>query len=135
MVLFPSRLRRQVNGEDYNFENVSCGTILYHEKLFVIYGLPRKGRPETPVVVGAALVIGGGTEVHGRGVKHVAIEVGQRAVIAPAVVPAQLRVAVQVAAKKPHALAADGRSIPAQCGYIAGFVRVARLRLDVVVGH
>ena len=42
-LLFPVKLRRQFKTDQYDFENISCGTIKYREKLYMIYGVERKG--------------------------------------------------------------------------------------------
>ena len=41
-LLFPAKLRRQFKTDDFDFENVTCGAVKYKDKLYVIYGVPRK---------------------------------------------------------------------------------------------
>ena len=42
-LLFPVRLRRQFKTDEFDFERISCGTVKYREKLYVVYAVPRKG--------------------------------------------------------------------------------------------
>jgi len=42
-LLFPKALRRKLNTSDFDFEKLTCGTVEFEDKLFVIFGLPRKG--------------------------------------------------------------------------------------------
>ena len=42
-LLFPVTLRREVRTDDYDFDKLSCGVIKYHDKLYVVYGLPTRG--------------------------------------------------------------------------------------------
>ena len=41
-LLLPVRLRKQYKTDKFDFENVSCGVVKYCDKLYVIYGVPRK---------------------------------------------------------------------------------------------
>lgn len=41
--LFPSKLRKKFKGEEFDFQNLKCGTVEYKDKLFVVYGVGRKG--------------------------------------------------------------------------------------------
>jgi hypothetical protein len=41
-LLFPVKLRRQFKTDDFDFEKVECGAVKYRDKLYVIYGVPRK---------------------------------------------------------------------------------------------
>lgn len=47
-LLFPVKLRRQFKTDDYDFEELTCGTVKYKDKLYVIYGVPRKGAVPRP---------------------------------------------------------------------------------------
>ena len=40
-LLFPVRLRRQFKIDDFDFSNLTCGTVEYMDKAYVIYQLPR----------------------------------------------------------------------------------------------
>ncbi len=40
--LFPAKLRREFKADEFDFSKVTCGAVRYREKLFVIYGVPRK---------------------------------------------------------------------------------------------
>ena len=40
---FPKKLRRQFKTDEYDFGKLLCGTLEYKDRLFVIYGVPRKG--------------------------------------------------------------------------------------------
>ena len=42
-LLFPVALRRQFRTEEYDFGKLMCGTLRFQEKLYIIYGVPRKG--------------------------------------------------------------------------------------------
>ena len=42
-LLFPVRLRRQFRCDEFDFENIACGTVLYPGKVYVLYGVSRKG--------------------------------------------------------------------------------------------
>ena len=41
--LFPVKLRRQYRADDYDFGKLLCGTVEFRDKLFVVYGVPKKG--------------------------------------------------------------------------------------------
>lgn len=41
-LLFPKAIRRQYRTDELNFENVTCGVVRYLEKVYVVYGIPRK---------------------------------------------------------------------------------------------
>ncbi len=42
-LLFPVSLRREFKTDTFNFDELECGAIHYKDKLYVIYGVPRKG--------------------------------------------------------------------------------------------
>ena len=41
-ILFPVKLRRKFETTDFDFENLTCGTVEYKDKLYVVYGMKRK---------------------------------------------------------------------------------------------
>lgn len=41
-LLYPKKLRAKFKKEEFDFEKLSCGTVEYRDKLFVIYGVERK---------------------------------------------------------------------------------------------
>lgn len=41
--LFPVKLRRKYRADEYDFEKLLCGTVEYRDRLFVVYGVPKKG--------------------------------------------------------------------------------------------
>jgi hypothetical protein len=41
-LLFPVSLRRQYKTDDFDFEKLVCGVVKYRDKLFVLFGVPRK---------------------------------------------------------------------------------------------
>jgi len=41
-ILFPVKLRRRFKTTDFDFENLTCGTVEYKDKLYVIYAVPGK---------------------------------------------------------------------------------------------
>ena len=42
-LLFPVSLRRKFKTDTFNFDELECGAVHYKDKLYVIYGVPRKG--------------------------------------------------------------------------------------------
>jgi len=42
-LLFPVKLRRQFQTDEYDFEKLRCGALRYRERLYVIYEVGRKG--------------------------------------------------------------------------------------------
>jgi len=41
-LLFPVKLRRQFKTDEFDFEKLQCGTVLYKDKLYVVYGVSKK---------------------------------------------------------------------------------------------
>jgi len=41
-LLFPVRLRRQFKTDEFDFDKLLCGAVEQKDKLYVIYGVPRK---------------------------------------------------------------------------------------------
>ena len=50
--LFPSKLRKRYKGEEFDFQSLKCGTVEYKNKLFVVYGVERKGLEVEPKAEG-----------------------------------------------------------------------------------
>ena len=48
-LLFPVRLRRKFSATEFDFDKVSCGTVMYGETLFVVYGVCRKTVPNSVI--------------------------------------------------------------------------------------
>ena len=44
-LLFPVRLRRLFKLDDFDFNKIACGAVKYRDKVYIIYGLPRKDAP------------------------------------------------------------------------------------------
>lgn len=42
-LLFPATLRKKFKADDFDFEKVTCGTIKYRDKVYVIYAVSVKG--------------------------------------------------------------------------------------------
>jgi hypothetical protein len=40
--LFPVKMRRQFKIEDYDFDKLRCGKVEYKDRLYVVYGVPKK---------------------------------------------------------------------------------------------
>ena len=41
-LLFPVKLRRKFKTEKFDFQKITCGKLIYKDKLYVIYEIPRK---------------------------------------------------------------------------------------------
>lgn len=41
-LLFPVKLRRKFKADEFNFENITCGAVKYRDKLYVVFGVPKK---------------------------------------------------------------------------------------------